>query len=1415
MNNVLSADVSLLSIDASDGDSTIDLSGITSAAFSPSLQISVSGGDGADTIIGTPDFGATLIGGDGADTINGSNANDTIFGGNGADVLNGGLGNDSISGGDGADIIDGSLGDDTLIGGSSGDTIDGGLGNDSISGGSGHDSITGDTGDDTIDAGSSNDTVSGGEGNDALTGGSGNDSVQGDLGLDTLNGNSGDDTLDGGDDADIINGGNHDDLLYGQDGDDTLRGNLGGDTLVGGDGNDNLHGGGGSDLVYGDAEGSTPEGSGNDTLRGNSGNDTLNGGGGADLMKGDAGNDLVVSGDRDGDRNVLISANSNLQVTEGDAGAVSLTFTLTLNRPSTNQITVDYATLDGSATGGTDYVAANTTLQFAPGVTSQTITVTVNGDNADESDENFFVTLSNPVNGVLTSDLLQGFIIDDDQFDAAGANSAINGQTTNVTPNNTVSGAAEVAVAHPVNPDLLYVGSVNGGIWRTFNATALEPDWESLTDDMPSLSIGALAMDPTNSSTLVAGFGRRSSFRQDGGTLPGLMITRNGGDDWTLISHPTVANYAFRGVAVRGSLVLAGASAFGSFGTFGGLFRSTDGGITWGEITGNQIPNGQIASVVADPSDGNRYYVGMLRDGVYRTDDSGVTWTKISTNDAGLDATFLAVDPNNTARRTNNNVEMATGNGGRLYVAMSSDGQTSYIAYTDDQGATWTAMDIPQTNDGGMVNGLQPRVKPGAQGALHFSIAVDPTDETIVYVGGDRQNTPFPNSIGAVNFSGRLFRGNTNVAPTGAIPSPQWDHLTDSNNIAAIPGGGTASSSAPHADSRGIGFLANGQMIEVNDGGVYLRTSPLDNTGDWFSLNSNIQIQEMHNIAYDSNSDILIAGLQDNGTMQQLSANSLQWEVIHGGDGGDVLVDTQSLPGMSVRYSSFQRLGALRRRTYDANNNLLSQVFPALNTVMGTPLVTGTGGNAQFVTPMALNAVDPMRLLIGGSASVYETFDQAENVSEIAVGVRANENAIAYGGFLNGVPNPEVAYVGSFNNVFVRTTAGGAFTASPTYPGGNVRDVVMDSDDWMTAFVVDGTNFNRVPSSVYMTTDAGATWIDITNNLPALGGNADIRSIEFIESRGTLVAGGLNGVFELNLATMTWSQFSSGISSVLIFEMDYSAQDDILALSTLGRGAFILHEVANLDVSNPVGMTSTISLSAVGDTLVGGGGDDTLVGADGDDLLNGQDGNDSLEGGGGTDTLLTGSGDDETDGGSGTDTINSQQGNNEIGGAAGSDRLIVEPFANGASTAIMAEGSDTIEIRGTEGPDTFVISQSSGNYRISTSAATVDVGANVVNITIEGFGGDDIVILNDVNRAPNAILVINLGDGNDTFMGQGSSIGRFPIRVNGDDGNDTLSGTGGRDSLSGGSGNDSIDGAGGDDTLRGGIGNDTLERCGR
>ena len=105
---------------------------------------------------------------------------------------------------------------------------------------------------------------------------------------------------------------------------------------------------------------------------------------------------------------------SDASVTEGNSGTQTATYTVTLSAASASSVTVNYATANGTATAGSDYVAGSGTLTFAPGETSKTIAVTVNGDTTFESNETYFVNLSSPSGATLSDSQGTGTIVNDD-----------------------------------------------------------------------------------------------------------------------------------------------------------------------------------------------------------------------------------------------------------------------------------------------------------------------------------------------------------------------------------------------------------------------------------------------------------------------------------------------------------------------------------------------------------------------------------------------------------------------------------------------------------------------------------------------------------------------------------------------------------------------------------------------------------------------------------------------------------------------------------------------------------------------------------------------------------------------------------------------------------------------------------------
>ena len=776
----------------------------------------------------------------------------------------------------------------------------------------------------------------------------------------------------------------------------------------------------------------------------------------------------------------------------------------------------------------------------------------------------------------------------------AGPSPIINGQVEKIDPNQEVIGAIQSVVAHPTNPDIAYVGAVNGGVWRTDNATEAQPDWTPLTDHLTSLSIGDLEMDSTDPNTLLAGIGRASSFGQAGGDLSGLALTHDGGENWTEIQDPLLVDKVFSGVFVRGDLMMAVSNGgFKNFIDFdavfgqrnGGLFRSTDGGATWTSIDilepdpeTLERTDYNAYDLVSDPTDPNRFYMSVQDIGIFMSEDAGETWTNISQSDGVLDLAITTLAGGIEFPGANTNTEMSVNSEGRVYVGVIEQGQVEYLGhFQPDTG--WVEMDLPFTIEVGGNVGLQPRQKAGAQGSIHFSILADPDNPEIVYVGGDRQagdiSRPDGNSIGATDFSGRLFRGYADrerlqdaiIDDPFVFVSPQWEHLTHSDGTILVPDGGTANGSAPHADSRGMTFDANGDILQVDDGGVYRRTSPKDNTGDWFSMNGDLQVTEIHDIAYDSFSDVLFAGTQDVGTVMQLRAGNDTWEHIDfivnddvtdpvrlNADGGDVAVDDSGEDGVSYRFTSSQNLGFFRRLTFDENNVLVDQFdFFPINAAIGP----------RFVTPLEINSEDSARLILVADAGIFESMDRGNDgfpfVASSFQDFNPEQNAFDYGGRLFGESAPAVLYAAIGADVQVRAIDGEPFQLTrQQFPGGFISDLAMDENDWRKLYVTDR-------DEVFMTPDGGRTWVDITGDLNRFDAG-EIRRVDIIPGYldDTIVIGTNRGVYYTSSqAHGNWQRLGTDpLPNAPVYDMEYDPQDDVLAVGLLGRGAWVMHDVS-------------------------------------------------------------------------------------------------------------------------------------------------------------------------------------------------------------------------------------------------------------
>jgi hypothetical protein len=187
-------------------------------------------------------------------------------------------------------------------------------------------------------------------------------------------------------------------------------------------------------------------------------------------FNGDGKSDLAVANANSNNVSVLLNADptatvtitdvpisltiNDVTLTEGNSGTTNAVFTVSLSSAASTVVSVDYATANGTATAGTDYTALpTTTLTFNPGETSKTITVAINGDNQVESDETFFVNLSNlQTNGsnvTLADNQGQGTINNDDSASISISDVTViegNSGTTNAVFTVTLSNAVDTAV---------------------------------------------------------------------------------------------------------------------------------------------------------------------------------------------------------------------------------------------------------------------------------------------------------------------------------------------------------------------------------------------------------------------------------------------------------------------------------------------------------------------------------------------------------------------------------------------------------------------------------------------------------------------------------------------------------------------------------------------------------------------------------------------------------------------------------------------------------------------------------------------------------------------------------------------------------------------------------------------------------
>lgn len=724
-------------------------------------------------------------------------------------------------------------------------------------------------------------------------------------------------------------------------------------------------------------------------------------------------------------------------------------------------------------------------------------------------------------------------------------------------PNGTVAGAVEAIAPDPSNSNIIYIGSVGGGIWKTTNGGTT---WTPLTDQNLSLSINSLALDPTDPThqTLIAGNGNQSNGgfaslsvfstpQNFGGVQAGLLYSADGGATFTRLGASTFTGQSVVDVAARGSTILAATAeprtmeAAGSLFS-GGLYRSTNGGTTFSLVgPGNGLPSGPVTSLVGDPNNPNTFYAAVTassgatfaQTAVYRSTDGGATWSAVftSTNSAGL----ISAGAQTT-------IKLAAGAGGTVAVGVVNlgTGKLTGLFYSGNNGGSWTTLTAPNVNGGG-------------QAPVNIALAIDPTSTNIIYVSGDN------------NFSaGNGFLNALAIARVNASTNTSSAMSDD----AGVPVN-TSNGSTTHPDSRALIFDASGRLLIGTDGGLYARTTPLTNSGSFVGLN-NFSTMELYSASYDGNSKRMVISAQDNGSAYQSAPGNKTFNMLGGGDGINARVNDVTLGTSSALYTTCQFLDCATRTVVDSNGTVTHQASVSF----------GGLSFGNFSAQLVLNNVDPTRMALS-SDKVYVTQDTLSGANAVTapsitlsmtqVGVTGqNANSADYG-TRNNV-NALLVGSGPFNDpagkVWLSTTAGaGSLVQLPAYAGMTPTSVKFDTRSDSRFFIADSAD-------IFGSVNQGTSFQALTGNLPV----NFIRptALGFIDNNGvaSLLVGGLNNADNAGNPLVTadsdssgnlsgWRRFGAGLPNALITGLQYDAKSDTLAIATAGRGAWLLYDTTS------------------------------------------------------------------------------------------------------------------------------------------------------------------------------------------------------------------------------------------------------------
>ncbi|MFO0113639.1 MAG: WD40/YVTN/BNR-like repeat-containing protein, partial [Betaproteobacteria bacterium] len=280
----------------------------------------------------------------------------------------------------------------------------------------------------------------------------------------------------------------------------------------------------------------------------------------------------------------------------------------------------------------------------------------------------------------------------------------------NLGPGN-VGGRIRSILVDPTNPNIVWLGAVTGGVWKSLDGGN---SWRSTTDALGYVGIFSLTMMPGNPNTIFATTGE---YAYSSG--PGMIVTRDGGNSWSLIKPTGAAGEALtmaRNLVIhptQTNLMLVSAA-------YKGIWGSSDGGVTWQNISLTSGVQPSVTRLRQDPNNANNLIANTDYRGILVSGDFGLTW-RYANGFPGTDQTDFR------------DIELAYSKSapGRIYASITAkNGDTNRryeIWRSDNGGKDWIYLSRAATSNWGATS--------RNQGSYNHVLWVNPTNANHILLG--------------------------------------------------------------------------------------------------------------------------------------------------------------------------------------------------------------------------------------------------------------------------------------------------------------------------------------------------------------------------------------------------------------------------------------------------------------------------------------------------------------------------------------------------------------------------------------------------------------------------------------------------------------------------------------------------------